>query len=108
MKNEIYPIQIQEPTPTGMHFREEWAYTCGHCTSVVMMRPERTRPRLKCIPCGRWICETNELCQKDCTPVYSLAEDQFQNMGKWGKLVPAIMAGETTEAGAREKGLLLP
>ena len=85
-------------------------FTCGHCTNVVVMRPERTRPRTRCTKCGKLLCEKNELCMKDCTPMHELAKDHFEGAQaeKWGKYVPAIMQGVTTEEEGLRKGLILP
>ncbi|SRR5258706_11534020 len=82
-------------------------YACGHCSASVIMRPDRTRERRRCLTCGRWICETNELCSVDCTPLYSMAEDHFEGAGKWGEKVNAIMNGVTTVKEALKKGFLI-
>lgn len=103
--NEIYPIQI------GMEdgrVREEFAYTCGHCTHVVVLNKERARPRLTCFECGRWICERGDVCTKQCTPMYRLADDHFEAPEKYKKMLPAIFAGVTSVAEAEEKKLILP
>jgi hypothetical protein len=108
MKNEIYPIHMSGVDANGMFFqKEDWAYTCGHCTNVVVMRPDRLRPRTTCKACGRWICEKSELCNLDCTPMYSLAEDHFENAGKYGKFVSAIMKGHTKVEDAQKEGLII-
>jgi hypothetical protein len=81
-------------------------YTCGHCSQVVVMRPDRVRERKRCSVCKRLICETNELCRVDCTPIHQLARDHFEADPKWTRLLPAIMAGCQSEAEARQRGLL--
>lgn len=83
-------------------------YTCGHCTSVVVMRENRERPRNLCLSCMKWICEKSELCNLQCTPLHALADDHFESSEKYGKLVPAIMSGVTTVKEGLEKGLILP
>lgn len=70
------------------------------------MNPRRTRPRLTCKKCSRWLCEQNELCQVDCTPIYNIAQDYLDGPNKWTRLVPAIMAGMRTVKEAEESGLL--
>lgn len=70
-------------------------YACGHCSAQVVMNPRRQRPRKTCLSCGRWICEQNELCQIQCTPLYAMAKDHFEGAGRHGRLVPAIMKGIT-------------
>lgn len=80
-------------------------YACGHCSASVVMRPDRSRERKRCLSCGRWICETNELCNTDCTPLYSLADDHFEGATKWTGKVNAIMTGVTTLKDAFMKGI---
>lgn len=82
-------------------------YCCGHCSGVVVMNPERKRERVSCYACQRWLCETNELCRVQCTPIHALARDRFEAPDSWTKLVPAIMGGCQTVAEAEEKGLIL-
>jgi hypothetical protein len=83
-------------------------YTCGHCTTVVVMRSGRQRPRLKCVGCAKWLCEQNELCHTQCTPLHEMAKDRFENAGRYGTLVPAIMQGVTSVEDGVERGLILP
>lgn len=82
-------------------------YTCGHCSNVVVMRQDRTRERVKCLTCGRLICESSEICATHCTPLPALARDGMPTSGEWGKYVPAIMQGVKTKEEALEKGLIL-
>ena len=98
--NELYAISITEDGKT----REVPAYTCGHCTTVVVLNPKRIRERTACGACRRWLCEKNELCRAACTPMHALAKDRFQNVGKWGHLVSPIMGGIETIEDARKSG----
>jgi hypothetical protein len=82
------------------------AYGCGHCSDTVVMHPKRSRPRLTCRKCSKWLCETKQLCQLDCTPIYEIAADHQEAATKWTKYIPALMAGLTTEAQAQKAGLL--
>ncbi len=81
-------------------------YTCGHCTDVVQMNPQRVRERTRCKKCMRLICERKQLCQMDCTPMYAMSQDRFEGAGKHSRLVPAIMAGCSTESEAAQLGLI--
>lgn len=81
-------------------------YTCGHCSSVVVMRPDRTRERVRCQTCDKLLCEKNELCRTACTPIHALARDHFEGDPKWTRLVPALMAGATSEEEAIRRGLI--
>lgn len=84
-------------------------YTCGHCSDVVLMRPERTRPRVRCPHCWRFICEMKPICRAGCTPLHELAKDHFEGSRskEWGRFVPAIMAGATSEEEGLQKGLIV-
>lgn len=80
-------------------------YTCGHCSDVVLMRTERTRPRVRCLKCMKYICERRPLCTQECTPIHALARDHFE--GHAAALVPAIMNGAQTLNEAIEKRWVL-
>jgi DNA-directed RNA polymerase subunit RPC12/RpoP len=80
-------------------------YTCGHCSKVVVMRADRTRERVRCKTCGRLLCESNELCKMECTPIHELARDRFEADEKWTRLVQPLMAGVQTEEEAIRRGL---
>jgi hypothetical protein len=107
VKNNFGEVWISETTADGLsttkHF---YTYACGHCSNQVAMNTNRERPRNHCLGCDRWICEQSEICNAQCTPLYAIAEDGFQNTGNWGRLVPAIMNGARTLDEAKEKGLL--
>lgn len=81
-------------------------YTCGHCTDVVQMRPDRKRDRVRCKKCMKLICERKELCRVECTPMHAMSLDHFENAGQHGRLVPAIMAGLSTVDEAAKQGLI--
>jgi hypothetical protein len=81
-------------------------YTCGHCSQVVVMRAERTRPRKRCMKCFRIICEQTDICADHCTPLNEMARDHFENAGEAGKYVPAIMKAVQSKAEAHKRGLI--
>ena len=39
--------------------------TCAHCNTVVILRPDRSRPRNYCRKCDKYICD-NPACSVDC------------------------------------------
>lgn len=45
--------------PPGVRFNyvERDTYTCTHCNAVVVLNPERIRPRYKCHGCSHLICD---------------------------------------------------
>lgn len=81
-------------------------FTCGHCSNVTVMRADRARPREYCGVCASYICERNELCHNQCTPLHSMAGDHFEGVGHHGRLVGAIMQGATSIAEAEKLGLI--
>lgn len=82
-------------------------YTCGHCCKTILINPSRSRERTRCTSCKRVLCEKNELCMVGCTPLHAMSHDKFENPGKYGRFVGAIMRGETKVEEAEKKGLLL-
>lgn len=76
---------------------EQPCYVCGHCSDVIILRADRVRERKSCLTCGNLICEKKQLCQTHCTPLHAMARDGFQDTGRWGKYVNAIMRGAATE-----------
>lgn len=105
---EFGELQVWEEGPGGSRQVTYPTYCCGHCSNVVILNPARKRERKKCMACGKLICEQNQLCQTDCTPIHALAAGRFEDTGKWGRLVPAIMAGCTSEEEGVQKGLIVP
>lgn len=107
--NEVYEIFLEgcdlegRPIMGSMSYP---AYTCGHCSNVILLREDRTRPRKTCLRCGRWICEKSQICSMHCTPIHALAKDHFEGAGEFGKYIPAIMAGVSTVAEAEARGLV--
>lgn len=83
------------------------AYTCGHCTAIVVMRGDRSRPRNLCLHCMRYICESKPICNTQCTPLYALADGGFEDKSSHSTLVHAIMSGAESTEEAHEKGLLI-
>lgn len=103
--NQFGELSIYDPETGKTELRA--TFTCGHCSNITVMHPQRIRPRETCFSCGRWICEDKEICHAQCTPLNALAEDHFEGMGRHGVLVRAIMSGATTVQEAQEKGLIL-
>lgn len=100
--NEVYFLEISDMVEGKKTFP---AYTCGHCSNVIMINPKRSERRT-CLSCGRWLCGTNELCNAGCTPIHSMANDHFEGAGDYGKFIPALMQGVTTLEEGGKKGLI--
>lgn len=83
------------------------AYTCGHCSNVVVMNSHRERPRNYCYHCSRYICESKPICNEQCTPLSRLADDHFTDKSSHSRLVNGIMAGANSSAEALQKGLII-
>lgn len=108
MLSDIYEMEISGVDENGMPFsRSIPVYTCGHCSSVVALRKDRTRPRNDCLTCGRIICEKSEICNTHCTPIHKLANNGDMQHPRFGKFIPAIMAGVTDVGEAEKKGLII-
>lgn len=43
-------------------------FTCPHCNRIVMMNPQRTRPRGYCPKCDHWTCD-QYVCATECNPI---------------------------------------
>lgn len=104
MQKDVYEIEVSQGGVTK-HYP---AYTCGHCSNVIVMRPNRVRERKRCLSCARLICEMSDICASHCTPLFALAQDHFESSGEFGKYVPAIMSGVMSKEEAHQKGLINP
>lgn len=110
MRNQMGRLIFEEWDLDGVPLQgpiEYPTYTCAHCGKVVVMRPDRLRPRTTCASCGQWICEQSEICASECTPLISLADDGWEASEKWKRFLPAIMHGVGTKAEAAQLGLLI-
>lgn len=47
--------------------------TCAHCSAVVILRPDRSRPREYCRKCDKYICD--ECSGKPCYPIEKVLDD---------------------------------
>ena len=53
--------------------------TCSHCNRVVMLRPDRTRPRHTCKRCMKYVCD---LCAgSDCNTIERDVERAYRDLG---------------------------
>ena len=59
--------------PEGAVF-ESATTTCSHCHTVVILNPDRTRPRNYCRKCDRYICD-NPGCNVECVPLTKVFDE---------------------------------
>ena len=64
--------RMAPPVPEGKIF-EAPTKRCCHCNHVVIINPDRIRPRGYCRKCDGYICDKPE-CRKDCTPFRKIME----------------------------------
>jgi hypothetical protein len=57
----------------GVTFESATA-TCLHCNGVVVLNPDRKRPRGYCAKCDGYVCD-NPVCGTSCTPFRKLLDD---------------------------------
>lgn len=58
--------------PAGAVF-ESATITCLHCNGVVVLNPNRKRPRGYCAKCGGYVCDT-PACGLECRPFQKLID----------------------------------
>lgn len=73
--------------PPGKLF-ESATVTCSHCNAVVVLNPDRTRPRGYCAKCDHYVCD-HPACGLECTPFKQILED-LQNEAV-NRLVPQFV-----------------
>lgn len=106
MQSDIYDMEVTEMTEWGARTYSVPCYTCGHCSNIIALRPDRYRERKSCYVCGRLICEKSEICNTHCTPIHKLAANGDMGNPTFGKYIPAIMQGVDSVTEATEKGLI--
>ena len=55
--------------------------TCAHCNRVVVLNPERTRPRGFCVKCNHYICDEPG-CGLECRPFKQFIDDYLEAASK--------------------------
>lgn len=64
---------------------ESATITCSHCHAVVILNPDRSRPRNYCAKCDHYVCD-NPICLIKCNPLNRvldiMQEVQFKLIGK--------------------------
>lgn len=80
---------------TGEHLQLP-SFTCYHCNRVVIMHPQRKRPRNTCKRCMKWTCDSQG-CAADCNPFERDAERALADLANqpwmlrhWGEPIDRI------------------
>lgn len=71
------------PIGVGRGLYESATYTCSHCQSVVVLRPDRSRERAYCRKCDHYICDgcgATMAITKECKTFNQIA-DEVMNEG---------------------------
>lgn len=81
------------PIVGNAHVFEADTYTCTHCNAVVVMNPDRSRPRYKCRGCNHHICDSCAALRTagaPCKTMQQQADEYFEQVERQGQ------AGEAT------------
>ena len=62
---------------------ESATVTCCHCNAVVILNPDRTRPRAYCAKCDQYHCDS-PACGLECRPFQRLIDELEEQVGKGG------------------------
>jgi hypothetical protein len=74
---------LHDERASGGELIERPTFTCHHCHRVVVMNPDRTRPREYCGKCDHYICDGCGAIKKasgECVPVARQAEAHFRTI----------------------------
>lgn len=63
--------------PAGKMF-ESATKTCCHCQTIVVLNPDRTRPRGYCRKCDNYVCD-NPQCNLECVPAKKVLDVAQEN-----------------------------
>jgi hypothetical protein len=58
---------VHIPTVGAGQMFESAVLACAHCQSILILNPNRTRPRGYCRKCDAYVCD-NPQCNAECTP----------------------------------------
>jgi hypothetical protein len=58
---------------SGGELKEYPTMTCGHANHIVVLNPERQRPRYTCPKCYSYVCD-DLACRVECTPIEKCVE----------------------------------
>lgn len=67
-------LGLDGPAVAGGASYESPTITCVHCGTIVVLNPQRTRPRNHCRKCDDYICD-NPACSLDCKPFNKILDE---------------------------------
>lgn len=62
-------------------FYQSATATCAHCNSIVVLRPDRSRPRGYCRKCDDYICDAC-VAKMECDPFTKKLDDELDRIEK--------------------------
>jgi len=69
------------PLAQGGKLYECATLTCAHCNRVVILNPDRKRPRGYCSKCDSYVCD-NPGCGLECTPFKKFIDDALDQASR--------------------------
>ena len=58
---------------------ESATVTCAHCNRIVILNPDRTRPRGYCAKCDHYVCD-NPGCALECIPFAKILDTLYDKL----------------------------
>ena len=65
---------VVAPAVAAGNLFESPTITCAHCNTLVILNPNRLRPRGYCRKCDAYVCDS-PVCNAECTPHIKLIDD---------------------------------
>ena len=65
---------ISAPAVGAGQMFESATMTCAHCNAIVILNPDRSRPRGFCRKCAHYVCDS-PFCNSECRPFKRLLDD---------------------------------
>jgi hypothetical protein len=66
---------------SGGGYTETKTRRCSHCQKMVLLHPERQRPRNWCMKCDSYICDT-PACNIECVPIDKILDQAYDAAAK--------------------------
>lgn len=66
---------------SGGPLRETPTVTCSHCQVIVILNPQRTRPRGYCRKCDHYVCD-KPTCNFECKPMSQVIDEALEKAAR--------------------------